>query len=331
MLTLSVHKLIHVGEKKHLCNYCGKSTTASFLSKGQLKVHERSHTLEKPFRCDVCDKAFSYRESLVTHSSLHTGIKPYLCEGCGSRFSCIGNLIKHRKSRPKTCGLPQFCKNTKIAPRASSKGKSYTILIWSVLTLSLVPGSLTMKTTPKAPRQKNKTKRNDTTVEIIPTSVSVIRNTNLEPTEVEILTPAIVDGEHFIIDDNITVESNIEIEFITSDELVTSEMEARAIEYDNSDKNENEFVSEMSSQQEDQDGGSESWENETFVKSDKTEHDIVYMESELEEPNMKNFVIQAGNTNDIIVENEQFTETFFDNIPGKPETEDEQYNKINEP
>lgn len=156
--------MIHLGEKKHLCNYCGKRwetkqkisdfnkiwifiptlfRVPSFLSKGQLKVHERSHTLEKPFRCDVsifckqnkmfsimkpftfkvCDKAFSYRESLVTHSSLHTGIKPYLCEGCGSRFSCIGNLIKHRKSRPKTCGLPQFCKNTKIAPRASSKGK----------------------------------------------------------------------------------------------------------------------------------------------------------------------------------------------------------------
>ncbi|GAB0088979.1 uncharacterized protein DMENIID0001_034480 [Sergentomyia squamirostris] len=111
--TLKAHKLIHLGEKKHLCNYCGNS----FLSKGQLKVHERSHTGEKPFKCDECGKAFAYRESLVTHSSLHTGIKPYVCELCGKRFSCIGNLIKHRRSRPDTCGLPQFRRNSKATPR----------------------------------------------------------------------------------------------------------------------------------------------------------------------------------------------------------------------
>lgn len=70
----------------------------------------------------VCPKSFSYRESLVTHSSLHTGVKPYICEGCGNRFSCIGNLIKHRRSRPDSCGLPQF-KNKKIAPRASAKNQ----------------------------------------------------------------------------------------------------------------------------------------------------------------------------------------------------------------
>lgn len=115
--TLNAHKLIHKGEKKHLCNFCGKS----FLSKGQLKVHERSHTKEKPFKCLVCSKAFAYRESLVTHSTLHTGIKPYLCEACGNRFSCVGNLQKHRKTRPDTCGLPIYGKNTKAAPRASAK------------------------------------------------------------------------------------------------------------------------------------------------------------------------------------------------------------------
>lgn len=137
--TLNVHKLTHGGEKKHLCNFCGNR----FLSKGQLKVHERSHTNDKPFKCGVrkpifdylisainkcipfqlCEKAFAYRESLVTHSTVHTGIKPYFCESCASRFSCIGNLIKHRKARPDSCGLPQFAKNSKIAPRASIKSE----------------------------------------------------------------------------------------------------------------------------------------------------------------------------------------------------------------
>lgn len=32
--------MIHAGIKKNLCGFCG----ADFVSKGQLKVHERSHT-----------------------------------------------------------------------------------------------------------------------------------------------------------------------------------------------------------------------------------------------------------------------------------------------
>lgn len=47
--TLNAHLLIHTGEKKHLCNFCGNS----FLSRGQLKIHERSHTKEKPYKCKV--------------------------------------------------------------------------------------------------------------------------------------------------------------------------------------------------------------------------------------------------------------------------------------
>lgn len=142
--TLNAHMLIHTGEKKHLCKFCGNS----FLSRGQLKIHERSHTKEKPYIClvhhflnnniifliilliifiyisnQVCAKAFSHRESLVTHSSIHTGIKPYQCQCCGNQFSCIGNLIKHRRIRPQTCGLPQYS-NAKCAPRASTKGNN---------------------------------------------------------------------------------------------------------------------------------------------------------------------------------------------------------------
>ncbi|XP_037045927.1 zinc finger protein 665-like [Bradysia coprophila] len=324
--TLNAHKMIHLGEKKHLCNFCGKS----FLSKGQLKVHERSHTLEKPFRCDVCDKAFSYRESLVTHSSLHTGIKPYLCEGCGSRFSCIGNLIKHRKSRPKTCGLPQFCKNTKIAPRASSK----------------VPGSLTMKVSPKPPRQKKPRKS-----EMFPeehetghikaesevSTPSVIRKTKLEHMEIEIQSPATTaDGQHFIIDDNITVESNIEIEFITSDDLLPGEMETDGIEYENSDKNyENNFGDELSSQQgenDDYDGRNETWENETYDKSCESDHQIIYVESELVEdkPVIKSLVVEEDNKNNITLIDDIQVGRYAEDLSHQSEIEVEHYNASDE-
>lgn len=56
--TLNAHLLIHFGEKKHLCNFCGNS----FLSRGQLKIHERLHTKEKPYKCMVSLNFFTIRK-----------------------------------------------------------------------------------------------------------------------------------------------------------------------------------------------------------------------------------------------------------------------------
>ncbi|XP_055593159.1 zinc finger protein 135-like isoform X2 [Uranotaenia lowii] len=115
--SLNAHSIKHQADTGILCNYCG----ASFNNKGQLKVHERTHTGEKPYKCTQCDKAFAHRESLITHSTTHSGVKPYHCSYCDNRFSCIGNLLKHRRARPDTCGLPQYCQTNKKVDRPTSK------------------------------------------------------------------------------------------------------------------------------------------------------------------------------------------------------------------
>lgn len=43
------HMLRHKGDPSYMCRYCAKL----FLTAGQLKVHERIHTQEKVFVCDV--------------------------------------------------------------------------------------------------------------------------------------------------------------------------------------------------------------------------------------------------------------------------------------
>uniref|UniRef100_A0A8C1XNM7 C2H2-type domain-containing protein n=1 Tax=Cyprinus carpio TaxID=7962 RepID=A0A8C1XNM7_CYPCA len=103
---MDVCKTSQSPERMH-CQVCGKT----FRLRAQLNAHLRSHSDEKPFKCDNCEKAFKYTWNLNKHKRerhilTHTEIKGFPCANCSDRFLLFSQLqqhflAKHRSDQPQ--------------------------------------------------------------------------------------------------------------------------------------------------------------------------------------------------------------------------------------
>ena len=88
---LSKHENYHL--RKYQCTFCGKK----FGQKVNLKNHERIHTGERPFECDICHKKLVTAQCLQGHKATqHSNEKPYKCDECDKCYALKSQLMLHK-------------------------------------------------------------------------------------------------------------------------------------------------------------------------------------------------------------------------------------------
>lgn len=93
-LKMQNQKGIETGRKQFRCDECDKQ----FSYQSHLNLHKRIHSNDNPFKCKVCKRAFLLEVHLEMHKLIHSNEKPYKCEECGKSFLRQWYLEIHKRN-----------------------------------------------------------------------------------------------------------------------------------------------------------------------------------------------------------------------------------------
>lgn len=80
--------------KRYICDICNYMT----FSIGNLHLHQRKHTGERPYTCPSCDKRFTRVAHLNQHVKLHANEFEIHCSMCGRGFADEHEMLQHELS-----------------------------------------------------------------------------------------------------------------------------------------------------------------------------------------------------------------------------------------
>ncbi|XP_069363603.1 zinc finger protein 345-like [Maniola hyperantus] len=96
---------------QYICDVCQKI----FQRKSSLVTHIRAHTYANTFSCKLCKYKCTEKSKLVKHMRTHTGEKPFACKLCKYKCTEKSKLVKHMRThtgeKPFACKLCKYkCK-----------------------------------------------------------------------------------------------------------------------------------------------------------------------------------------------------------------------------
>ena len=81
------------------CELCEYKT----INNAELKNHMKKHA-DPQFQCSFCEKKLKSKNSLEAHERDHTGERPFTCDICGKGFKSSGVLLIHKQGVHKIFG-----------------------------------------------------------------------------------------------------------------------------------------------------------------------------------------------------------------------------------